>query len=144
MHLLQQSISTNPKLNESFRLCMEDDARPVKLFFNKGLEVAYSKIHLPETYRAVFKMCNMGLNERDTVVNSLNHRQFGILFNYVPKSSFGEERLFSNLSVMHDFRALEPVKDHLPQLYSEINKRVLVSEAGSYYLLDSLGGYKDE
>jgi hypothetical protein len=144
LHLLQQSIRTNPKLGESFKLCKEGNGKPLKLFFNRQIEVAYSKMHLPKTYREVFKLCNTGMDERDVVLDSLNHLQLGILFNYVHYSHSGEDRLFTSLSVMHDFRALDPLKDHLPRLYSEINKRVLVSEAGSFYLLDSLGGYKDE
>ena len=64
-----------------------------------------------------------------------------ILFNYVPHTETGEERLYTNISIMHDFRALEPLKKQLPQLYSTINKMAPVSEAGKFYLLDSMRGY---
>jgi hypothetical protein len=44
---------------------------------------------------------------------------------------------------MHDFRALETIKSHLPNVYSEINKKALVSDAGKLYLLNSIRGYQN-
>lgn len=142
IHLLEQSIRTNIKFNNSLELCAQGNARPLKLLFYKPLEIDYSKGHLPKVYRDVFEACNMGRNERDLVVSSLKNLQFGISFNYVPLSDSGEARLFTNISVMHDFRALESIKDNLPSLYAEINKRTFVSDAGKFYLLDSIRGFR--
>ncbi|RKX84308.1 MAG: hypothetical protein DRP58_07440 [Spirochaetes bacterium] len=145
MHLLEQSIQSNPGLKKAFNLCIKGDAKPLKLFFKKQLEIDYSKENFPRIYRDVFETYNLDLKARDEVLNSLNHLQFGIAFHYVlPKSNTGEEKLLTNISVMHDFRALESIKDNLPQLYSEIDKRASVSEAGKYYLLDSMRGYRNE
>ena len=143
MHLLEQSVRTNPKLHTAFKLCTEGNAKPLRLYFSKQLEIDYSQVHLPKVYREVFQAYDMGLAERNAILNYLNNLQFVVSFNYVPQSSSGEERLFTNISVMHDFRALEPIKDNLPLLYSEISKRAVVSEAGKFYLLDSIRGYKD-
>ncbi|MDY6842770.1 MAG: hypothetical protein SVW57_01575, partial [Thermodesulfobacteriota bacterium] len=60
---------------------------------------------------------------------------------YIPQSYCVEQKLFTNISVMHDFRALEPIKSELPLLYSEIDKMTSVSEAGKFYLLDSIRGW---
>ncbi len=144
MHLLEQSLQTNPKLQDSFNQCREGRAKPLRLFFNKQIEIDYSKAHLPEIYKEVFESCHMGLNERDVLMNSLNNLQLSISFNYVPQSNSGEEKLFTSISVMHDMRALEPIKDNLPQIYSEIKKRASVSEAGRFYLLDSMRGNTNE
>ena len=141
MHLLEHSIKTNPKLSESFKLCAVCEAKPLKVFFNKQIEINYSMTHLPEMFKEVLKNHDMGLNERDVVMNSLNNLQRIISFNYIPKTGTGEEKMVTNISVMHDVRALEPIKDYLPQLYSEINKKAPVSEAGRFYLLDSIKGY---
>jgi hypothetical protein len=35
---------------------------------------------------------------------------------------------------------LDPLRDELPLVYSEITKRAWVSEAGRYYLLDAIKG----
>ncbi len=141
MHLLEQSLQTNPKLKEAFVQCTKGNATPLKLFFNKQLEIDYSKTDLPRIYKKMFIVCNIGNEEKDIVMNSLNNLQRVVLFNYVPHAGYGEERLYTNISVMHDFRALEPLKSHLPQLYLEIYKLAPASDAGKFYLLDSMRGY---
>jgi hypothetical protein len=144
MHLLDQSIKTNPRFNESLRQCINGNAKPLVLSFSRQREIDYSKAHLPEIYKEVFETYNIGSKERNVVVNSLNNLQLGISFKYVPKSDSGEGKFFTNISVMHDFKALEPIKHHLPQLYSAIKKRAPESDAGKYYLLDSKRGCEDE
>ncbi len=144
MHLLAQSIKTNPKLLDSFNLCINKNAKPLKLFFNTQVEIDYSKTNLPKVYREAFDVCNIGMKERDIVANSLNNLQRVVLFNYIPQNGSGEEKLFANISVMHDFRALEPIKNCLPHLYSEIYKRAPISDAGKFYLLDSMRGYVND
>jgi len=73
----------------------------------------------------------------------LKERQTGISLQYLPQSGSGNEKIFTHLSVMHDLRVLETIKNDLPQLYSEIHKRASVSEDGRFYLLDSLREYED-
>jgi len=55
-----------------------------------------------------------------------------------------EQKLCTNVSVMHEVSALEPIKNNLPELYSLINRMASVSEAGKYYLLDSIKAYRNE
>lgn len=143
MHLLEQSIKANPKFNESLNLCTEGNAKPLRLFFNKQLAIDYSTTRLPEVYKELLKAHSMRLSERATFMESLKRLQFGILFQYVPQSNSITEILLTNLSVMHDLRALEPIKHNLPQLYSEINKRAYSSEIGKFYLLDSIRGIQN-
>ncbi len=88
-------------------------------------------------------MYNINALKKDVITSILNDFQIGILFSYVPISDSGEKKLFTNFSVMHNFKALEPIKDDLPQVYSEINKKASVTEAGKFYLLDSFRGYKN-
>jgi hypothetical protein len=144
MQLFDQLIKIDPKLNNSLNLCTAGKVEPLKLLFSKPLEIDYSEAHLPEVYKGVFKKLNIGANKKDVVTRVLNDSQVGISFNYVPKSAYDRRKLFVNLSVMHNFEALEPIKNDLPQVYSEINKMASVTEAGKFYLLDSFRGYKDE
>lgn len=144
MHLLEHSIKANPKFNNCLSLCTKGDAKPLRLLFKKQLEIDYSKSPLPALYKDLFETYHISTNEKDAVMRSLRNSQFGILFNYVPASSDGVKKLFTNVSVMHDVRALEPIKEDLPELYSVIDKMALVSEAGKYYLLDSIRGYSNE
>lgn len=144
LQLLDQLIVMNPNLNKSFNLCTAGKAEPLKLFFNKQLEVDYTGANLPPVYRRVFEMYSIEPNKKDIVKRVLNSSQLGVTFNYVPQSGLSEEKLFVNFSVMHNLKALEPIKDDLPQVYMEINKKASFTEAGKFYLLDSFRGYKDE
>jgi len=144
MHLLEHCIKANPRFNNSLSLCTKGDAKPLRLLFKRQLEIDYTKSPLPALYRNLFETYGFGVNEKNVVLKSLQHSQFGILFNYVPVSGNGEKKLFTNVSVMHDVKALEPLKEDFPELYSMINKMASVSEAGKYYLLDSIKGYSNE
>lgn len=141
MHILEQSIRINPQLNDSLTLCAKGKGKPFKLLFSNQLNIDYSEDFLPMAYREVFKNCRLGLNERAIVLNSLKNFQRGISFNFIPQTGSIEEKLITNISVMHDLKALMPIKDNLPCLYSEMNKRATASEIGKFYLLDSIRGY---
>ena len=43
----------------------------------------------------MFDTYNMGLNERNAIVNSINNLQMGISFSYIPQSSSIKEKLFT-------------------------------------------------
>lgn len=144
MQLFDQLIKIDPKLNTSLRLCTEGKAEPLRLLFTKPFEMDYSETYLPEVYRGVFEKLNMETNKEDVVKRVLNNSKVGITFNYIPQSAYDEKKLFVNLSVMHNFKALESIKDDLPQVYSEIDKMACVTEAGKFYLLDSFRGYRND
>ena len=143
MFLLEQSIKKDAKFYNFINLCLNGKAKAQKIFINRQFEIDYSRKRIPAIYKKVFKMHDMKENEKDIVVNSLNNLQLGIAFNYVPLSDSGEKRLYTNISVMHDLKALEPIKTSMPAVYSEINKQAAFSEAGRYYLLDSIMGYQN-
>ena len=144
MQLLQHSIKSDPKLNDPLLMCIEGEASPLKLFFNTRLEIDYSKVHFPALYRKVMEGHPLQPTGREALLRALGDMQLGVAFNYVPRTRTGEEKRFTSLSVMHDLKALEPIRNVLPRVYSEINKRVLVSDMGRFYLLDSIKGYKDD
>jgi len=144
LQLFDQLIKIDPKLNTSLGLCTAGKGEPLRLLFSKPLEIDYSEAHLPEVYRGVFEKLNIETNKKDVVKRVLNNSKVGITFNYVPQSEYDGKKLIVNFSVMHNFRALEPIKDDLPQVYSEINKMASVTEAGKFYLLDSFRGYKND
>jgi hypothetical protein len=143
MLLFEQCIQSDPKLREAIMLCVKGEAKPLKLFFAKQLGQAYSDKHLPTVYREVFNAHKFSPDEKDTIAGTLNKFQSIVSFNFVPLSGAEKHKLCTNISVMHDFRALEPIKSQLPQVYSEINKKALVSDAGKLYLLDSMRGYQN-
>jgi len=141
--LLEQSLKSNPSLEQAFNLCRDGQATPVKLFFNKRLEIDYSKTALPDIYQDVFKTLNLDFNKTNLIKPILNYLQIGVSLSYFLLSDYHRDRLHTNISVLHDLRALEPLRKNLPQVYSAVVERALSSEVGRYYLLDTINGYSN-
>ena len=144
MHLLEKSLRANPSISDAFSRCVEGQATPIKLFFNKKLEIDYAKTALPAIYQNVFNSLDVGMNQRNLVKPILNYLQVGVSLNYILPEEDPEERLYTHISVLHDFRALEPLRKNLPQVYLALLKQAFITEAGKYYLLDSINGYSNE
>lgn len=138
IHIIEHAIRSDHKLREALLLCITGHAKPLKLFFSKKLEQKYSGLYLPSTYREVFSSLNLSPSARETVTKALNDFQYIVFFNYVPRVSEGKQQLVTNISVLHDLKALEPIKSRVPEVYSEIHKKSSVSDAGKLYLLDSI------
>jgi len=143
LHLFEQAVQTDPKLTEALNLCIKGKARPLKLFFSKQSEQSYSEKHLPMVYRKMLLTHDIAPNEMEIITDTLNNDQSIVFFNYVPTSGPGQQKLFTNISVMHDLKALESIKTRVPRVYSEIIKKTTDSDAGKLYLLDSMRGYQN-
>jgi len=143
MHLFEQSIKTDLQLREAINLCMLGVAQPLKLFFSSQREKSYTEKYLPRLYRDLLSTCKVNPTDVKSISNALNTFQSIVTFNYVPVSGFEKNKMYTNISVMHDVRALEPIKSTLPHVYTQIDKKASVSDAGKLYLLDSLRGYQN-
>jgi len=144
MLLLQQALTDDFRLKEVFYSCTQNRAKPLKLFFNRQLEVDYSRSAFPAIYRDIVKEAKVDLGHRNLIKSALNYLQIGISLNYIPQSANTENKMITLISVLHDVRALELLRKNLPQVYAEIKKRVNTSEAGSFYLLDSIEGFNHD
>ncbi len=136
--IFEQSIRTDPKLREALSQCARGEVTPLKLFFSKKLDKKYSESYLPLTYREIFTNFNIEPDEKAFITNIMNDNQAIIFFSYATRSAKEKQKTHTNISVMHDFKALEPIRDQLPHLYSEIDKKAYVSDAGKLYLMDSM------
>ena len=74
----------------------------------------------------------------------MNYMQIGVSFNYIPQSAGTDDQMMTLISVLHDLRALDVLRKNLPKVYDEINKYVSESEAGKFYLLDSIEGFNHD
>jgi predicted O-linked N-acetylglucosamine transferase (SPINDLY family) len=144
LFLLQQALADDVKLISAFKNCIQGQAKPVKLFFNLKLEVNYAKSPFPRIYRDILSANKIDLNQRNLIRPALNYMQIGISFNYIPQYNGFEENMTTLISVLHDLRALEILRNKLPQVHNEIQSRVKGSEAGMFYLLDSIEGFNHE
>ncbi len=143
MLLLEHSLKANPGLSEAFELCTSGQANPVKLFFNKKLEIDYSKSPLPTIYQDVLKTHNLRSNHRNLIKPILNYLQIGISLNYLLATDGHNDRMYTHISVLHDLRALEPLRKNLPRVYDSVAKHGFATETGQYYVLDSINGYNN-
>jgi len=141
MFLLEQSLKASPSLCKAFEMCAAGEAYPVKLFFNKKLEIDYAKSPLPTIYQDVLRTQNPGSNQRNLIKPILNYLQIGISLNYMLATDDKDDRMFTHISVLHDLRALEPLRKNLPDVYAAVAKQGFITDSGQYYLLDSINGY---
>ncbi len=144
MFLPQQALADDIKLIRAFEKCIRSQAKPVKLFFNQKLEVNYAKSPFPKIYRDILNNNKIDINQRNLIRPALNYMQIGISFNYIPQCNGFEENMTTLISVLHDLRALEMLRKKLPQVHNEIQNRVKGSEAGMFYLLDSIEGFNHD
>jgi hypothetical protein len=138
--LLEQTLIVNPDLQRAFEICFRGRARPVRLFFNKQLEVDYSKANFPSVYRELFRTAAVEPSHRNLVKPILNVMQCAVSLSYLPPPESGEEKLHTQISILHDLRALEPLRKSLPTVYDQLSQKAFSSEAGRFYLLDSITG----
>ncbi|MEJ2164472.1 MAG: hypothetical protein P8X90_03010 [Desulfobacterales bacterium] len=143
MHLLEQALQADPGLRLAFEQCREGQVQPIKLFFNKKLEIDYAKSPLPAIYQDVFQTLNVSLNQRNLVKPMLNYLQIGVALNYMLNKDHRDDRMFTHIAVLHDCRALEPLRKNLPEVFNRVLKQGCVSEAGRYYLLDAINGFNN-
>jgi hypothetical protein len=144
MLLLQQALRDDLRLKAAFDSCIQNQAKPLKLFFNRQLEVDYAKSTFPGIYRDILKAKKVSLSQRNLIKSALNYLQVGVSFNYMPGPGNTENNMITLISVLHDLRALELLRKNLPQVYGEIKQRANTSEAGSFYLLDSIEGFNHD
>ncbi len=142
--LLEQSLRADIRFKLSLNKCVAGKAKPQKLFFNNKLEIEYSAVHMPRIYQKAIETCALKHTDQDILLNLLPLMQIGISLNFIPDSDCGEHKLVTDIAVLHDLRALEPLKEKLPQLFAEIDKIAVISDAGKFYLLDSIRGYQNE
>ena len=142
--LLQQTIETNSVLKSSIEGCLQGDARPLRLMFNHEMDIDYSHNRMPQVYQELFQTLRLDADKQKEIIRSLNTHQVGVSLSYVSLEGFGDPRPITSISVLHDVKALEPVRQDVPTLYAEINRKATRSEAGNFYLLESIKGRPDE
>lgn len=140
LQLLDASVREDNRLAQSLALCTEGRARALKLIFNHELGVDYTREHLPRTFREVLSTVRVGQNEIDAALATVNRMQCSISFSCMVREDGERDRMQTSLSVMHDVRALEDVREAAPRLYREVVKRARMTDAGNYYLLDAIQG----
>lgn len=142
--LMQQALETNPVLKTAIKDCFLGNAQALRLMINHAMDIDYSRNRLPRVYETLFASMELDRTQRKGVIRSLNAHQMGVSFSFVPQKGFGDRQAMTSITVLHDVKALEPLRKDAPELYAEISRQATVSEAGKYYLLESIKGHPDE
>jgi hypothetical protein len=141
--LLQQALDASRQLTKAFNHCLTGKADPMRLMFNPKLDIDYTRNRIPQIYQDLFRRLNLDRELRRSVIGALNHHQLGVSLSYVAHGGYGDPHPITNVSVMHDVKALEPLRTGAPQVFAAISRRATTSEAGQYYLLEDIQGCSD-
>lgn len=144
VRIFEQAVRSDGEMAERLRECLRGEVRPLKLYFNDRLEIAYSNLQMPSPFQDLFLAREVRPSLREMVVHSLKRGQIGISLSYLPSGSAERGKTHATVSVMHDIRAFEALKREDPHFYREIQTRAGIRDAVPYYLLDSITGVSDE
>jgi hypothetical protein len=142
--LLQQALETNAELKLCLEACLEGEARALRLMLTPEMDIDYARNRTPPVYQALFDTLHLDAAQQQDVIRSLSSHKIGVSFSYVSLKTFGDPRPTTSISVLHDVKALEVVRQDVPCLYAEISRKATRTEAGNYYLLESIKGRADE
>jgi hypothetical protein len=144
LQLFEYCIQHNPHMRESLIRCIQGKAAGLRLMVNPRLEIDYSRAPLPAVFQeAMGRTRPADFNDR-LIKQNLNLYQVGVSFNAMTLEESGRRELCTHISILQNLRALEPIKDQLPDLFAEMAKRAADSEEGRFYLLESVSGAHHE
>jgi len=142
--ILQQALETDPVLRSSIEGCLRGEAQALRLLINAQMDIDYSRNRLPGVYQELFHRLDLEAGVRKEVIRSLNAHQTGVSFSFTRPGGHGDPQATTSIAVLHDVKALDPLREALPELYAAINRKASLTEAGKYYLLESIKGRPDE
>lgn len=140
LQLFEYCIEHNHPLRESLIQCIQGKAAALRLAFNPHLEIDYSQAPLPAVFQDAIGRTPLADPHDRLIKQNLNQYQVGVSFNAMALQESGRSELCTHISILQDLKALEPIKDQLPDLFAEMAKRAAQSEEGQFYLLESIRG----
>ncbi len=144
MLLLQQAIDSSFQLGDIFDRCLTGNVRPLRLMFNSNPDIGYTPDRIPPVYQDIFNTLKLDPEMRRNVIGALNDRQLGVSLSCVTQEGSADPCPVTSISVLHDVRALEPLRSGAPQVVAAIDRCATTSEAGKYYLLEDIQGRRDD
>ena len=144
LQLFEYCIQHNPPLRDSLHQCIQGRASALRLMFNPRIAIDYSRAPLPAVFQEAFGQTRLAEPHDRLIKQNLNQYQVGVSFNAMALQQSGRSELCTHISVLQDLRALEPIKDRLPELFAEMDKRAAQSEEGKFYLLESIHGERHD
>lgn len=140
LQLFEYCLQTNRQMRESLGQCFAGNAAPMRLMFNQALEIDYAKAQLPEIFHEIVKDCDQQVHMTQAIKKSLNRLQLGVSLNSFINQGESDGALCTDVSVLQEVRALEPVREQFPEIFHAVTQQATQGEAGRFYLLDSIRG----
>jgi hypothetical protein len=76
------------------------------------------------------------------IAENLNQFQVSLALSYRITSKTESDQIVTDISLLHNIKALNIMKQDFPVMYAEVQKKAAVSEIGNFYLLDCFQGRK--
>lgn len=140
LQLFDYCLQNNPRMRESLGRCLTGAAVPMRLLFNQALEIDYGKARLPALFREILQDSDRTSHVASSIKQSLNHHQLGVSLNSVLHQGIDGGGVCTEISILQEMRALEPIRERFPDVFNAVTQRAALSDAGRFYLLDSISG----
>lgn len=144
LQLFDYCLQNNRRMHESLSRCLTGSADPMRLLFNQALEIDYAKARLPELYREILEDSDKTSHMARSIKQSLNHHQLGVSLNSILHQDVDGGGVRTDISILQEMRALEPIRKQFPDVFNAVTQRAALSDAGRFYLLDSISGVDHE
>ncbi len=144
LQLFEFSIRQNRHMRKSLLHCVRGKAVPMRLMFNHALEIDYSQAALPPIFQEAIGDRSLADHAGRLIKPNLNLHQVGVSLNSLAINGSDEGELCTDISILQNLRALEPIKAKLPQLFAEMTKRSSRSDSGEFYQLAAMRGVNNE
>lgn len=140
LQLFEYCLQTNDRMRESLGRCFSGNAELMRLMFNQALEIDYGQAQLPAIFREIIEGVDKTGQVTRTIKQSLNYHQLGVSLNSLLHRGADDGALCTDISVLQDMRALEPVRKRFPEVFKAVTQRASHSDAGRFYQLESIHG----
>ena len=144
LQLLNYCIHHNKKMYESFYNCMHGKSIPIRLMFNQSITIDYTRAPLPAIFQKILGNSSIADQTQKLIKKNLSAHQMGISFNSLTQQKKGGNTICTDIAILQNLRALEPIKNHVPTLFAQMEKIAARSEGEIYYLLEAIRGVDNE
>jgi len=143
LQLFNLALLADKQLQGAFHLCIEEKGVAHKLLFKPKFGLSYSWKHLPKAFMSLATDKGYTADVQSSLIKVLNQSQFAVSLNYTVETQSAERELHTHISILHNIKALKPLRERLAGQYKLLNHQAILTDLGKYYLLDSIKGKKN-
>ncbi len=114
--------------------------RPLRLTFEPAGDAGEAEGGIPPIFRELLPPEAGGSRFGSLIRPALRTMRTTVTLSGLRPSENGGEELLFIRCVLHDLRALEPLRKTLPAVYAEIRRRAVPTDAGRFYVLEETTG----